>query len=173
MRDFVFPPDVVAEVIRDRFQHPDPLVQRRMEVLWLKAHGEKHARIAALADISRPTVQRVLDLYEDGGLEAVRRFHWRGPQSGLVPHRLALEAEFKAHPPQTVAEARERIEKLVGVRRSLTQVRKFLRDELGLGWRKVAAIPVPPKRTVLEHAAAQAAFLKDGVGAAFGRGLGG
>jgi transposase len=73
-----------------------------------------------------------------------------------------LEVEFGQRPPQTVAEACERIEQLTGVRRGETQVREFLRENLGLRWRKVAAVPVPPKQTVAEHAANQAAFVKDG-----------
>ena|SRR5579863_406719 len=71
MRQFDFPPEVLDQIRRDRFDHPDPLVQRRMETLWLKAHGEKHVRIAELAGLSRATVQRLLDLYKDGGLEAI------------------------------------------------------------------------------------------------------
>ena len=39
MRHFDFSPDVLNEVERDRFGHPDSRVQRRMEALWLKAHG--------------------------------------------------------------------------------------------------------------------------------------
>ena len=162
MRHFKFSQAVLAEIERDRFKHPDPLVQRRMEVLWLKAHGEKHQRIVELAGVSRPTVQRLLDLYEAGGLAAVRTYHWKVPRSALAPHRAVLEAEFRQRPPHTVAEAVARIERLTGVRRSATRVREFLRDALGLRWRKVAAVPVPPQQTLAEHAAHQAAFLKDG-----------
>lgn len=169
MRHFDFTPATMAEIKRDRYRYPNPLVQERMEVLWLKAHGEKHSRIAELACVSRATVQRVLDLYEDGGLPAVRTFHWTVPLSALAPHQSVLEVAFRAHPPQTLAEAQVRIAALTGVRRGPTQVRTFLRQSLGLRWRKVAAIPVPPKRTACEHAATQAAFLKDGVGAAFSR----
>jgi len=57
-----------------------------------------------------------------------------------------------------VAEACQRIEALTGVRRKPTRVRKFLRESLQLRWRKVAAVPVPPKLTVEEHAKKQAAF---------------
>src|SRR6266542_6252994 len=64
MRHFEFSQDVLAKIKRDRFRHPDPLVQQRMEVLWLKAHGETHVRIAELAGLARATVQRVLDQYE-------------------------------------------------------------------------------------------------------------
>lgn len=162
MRHFEFSQDVLAAIERDRFRHPDPLVRRRMEVLWLKAHGETHVRIAELAGVSRATMQRVLDLYEEGGLEAVRTFHWHVPTSALAPHQSLLEAEFRQRPPHTVAEACERIEQLTGVRRGPTRIGEFLRETMGLRWRKVAAVPVPPKQTLPEHAATQAAFLKDG-----------
>jgi hypothetical protein len=45
------------------------------------------------------------------------------------------------------------------VRPGLTQVRTFLKTHLGLRYRKVAAIPVPPKKTIEEHAHEQARFL--------------
>jgi hypothetical protein len=38
-------------------------------------------------------------------------------------------------------------------------VRHFLKNQLGLRWRKTGAIPVPPKRTVEEHVRDQAVFL--------------
>jgi transposase len=162
MRQIEFSPDVLIEIGRDRFEHMDPAVQRRMEVLWLKAHGETHQRIVELAGLSRPTVQRLLDTYLSGGLAAVRTFHWKVPVSALEPYRLLLEEEFRQRPPHTTAEACERIEQLTHVRRSETRVREFLRDTLGLRWRKVGAVPLPPKLTLPEHAAKQAAFLKDG-----------
>ena len=39
MRHFDFSDDVLEEIQRDRFEHPTCLVQERMEILWLKAHG--------------------------------------------------------------------------------------------------------------------------------------
>lgn len=162
MRHIDFSPDILAQIEHDRFEHPNPLVQRRMEVLWLKAHGEPHERIAKLAGVSRPTVQRLLDKYLDAGLAAARAYHWKSPVSILTEHRPQLETEFDQRPPHTTAEACSRIEQLTGVRRGPTQVRKFLRDTLKLRWRKTAAIPIPPKQTLAEHAANQAAFLKDG-----------
>ena len=170
MRDFEFSDEVLQEIQRDRFKHPARLVQERMEILWLKAHGIRHRQIAELSCAARSTVQRTLDLYAKGGLEAVRQVPRRVPPSALVAHRAVLAAEFKARPPQTLAEARQRIARLTNIHRSLTQTREFLRKELALRCRKVAAIPLPPKRTAPEHAATQAAFLKDGTGAAFGRG---
>lgn len=162
MRRFDFTDEEQKAIAKERFYHPNPRVQRRMEILWLKQHGETHQRIAELAGVSRRTVQRVLDLFAEGGVDAVRQFHEKGRPNGLTPHLASLEEEFRQRPPTVVAEACQRIEQLTGVRRQPTQVRMFLRETLGLGWRKVAAIPVPPKKSVEEHAATQADFLKDG-----------
>jgi len=162
MRRLEFPQDVVAQIGCERFEHADPAVRRRMEILWLKAHGEKHERIAELSDVSRPTVQRVLEKYDQGGLAEARAYHWPTPTSVLMEHRALLAAEFERQPPHTTAEACGRIEELTGVKRGQTQVRQFLRQTLGLRWRKTAAVPIPPKQTLAEHAATQAAFLKDG-----------
>lgn len=162
MRRFEFTEEERGAIARDRFHHPNPRVQRRMEILWLKYHGETHERIAELTGVGRRTVQRVLDAFESGRLEAVRSFHEKGRANGLAPYGELLETEFRERPPRTVAEACDRIERLTGVCRGRTQVRLFLRDQLGLTWRKVAAVPVPPKQSVAEHAATQAAFLKDG-----------
>ena len=162
MRYFEFSADELADIDRDRFSHADTAVQRRMEALWLKAHGQKHEQIVKLSGLSRPTLQRLLDKYQTGGLAEVRSFHWHVSAGALDKHQAVLESEFKNSPPHTVAEACDRIERLTGVRRSETRVREFLRERLGLRWRKVAAIPLPPKLTPGEHAAKQAAFLKDG-----------
>jgi transposase len=160
MRRFEFTEEESRTIARERYRHPDPRVQRRFEILWLKSQGERHERIAQLAGVGRRTVQRVLDLFETGRLEAVRLLDYRGKANGLAPYRASLESEFCERPPRTVAEACTRIEQLTGVVRRPTQVRLFLRDTLGLRWRKVAAVPVPPKQSVEEHARTQADFLK-------------
>ena len=162
MRYLKFAQDVLDEIRRDRFEHPDPITQQRMEVLWLMAHGEKHERIAEIAGVSRTTVHRILSRYLAGGLVAVRALNWPTRQSALAPHRLALETEFRLRPPATVAEACSRIEQLTGIQRSPTLVRKFLRERLGMRWRKTGAVPLPPRQSVAEHAAQQADFLKEG-----------
>ena len=123
-----------------------------------------------LAGVSRSTVQRALRIYSAKGLEGVRSFGWKGQPSALTPHRATIEAEFRARPPHTAHEATRRIEELTGVRRKESRVRKFLKDDLGMKCLKVAPIPVPPKKTVEEHAQEQAAFLKDGTRTAIGRG---
>ena len=74
----------------DRYHHPDPRVQRKIEVLWLKSHGLNHDDIAAYADVSRRTVQRYLEEYLEGGLARLRCRRGHQPQSALAEHRDSL-----------------------------------------------------------------------------------
>jgi len=161
MRTFTFTADDRRTLAHDRYHHPDPRVQRKMEVLWLKSHGLNHDAIATYADVSRRTVQRYLDQYLEGGLPRLRRCKANHPQSLLVEHETSLEEYFQKHPPRSTKQARAVIEQHTGIRRGLSQVRHFLRDRLGLRWRKVGAIPVPPKETIEEHAREQAAFVQE------------
>jgi transposase len=160
MRSITFTADDRRALARDRYHHPDPRVQRKMEVLWLKSHGLNHDQIAAYADVSRRTVQRYLDQYIEGGLSRLRQGRWHQPRSALAEHRASLEEYRAKHPVRSAKQARAIIEQRTGIRRGLSQVRRFLKDHLGLRWRKTGAIPVPPKKTVAEHAREQAAFLR-------------
>jgi transposase len=161
MRTITFTPEDRRDLAHDRYHHPDPRVQRKMEVLWLKSHGLPHDAIATYADVSRRTVQRYLDEYLEGGLPRLRRCPGNHPRSVLVEYEASLEEYFRKHPPRSTKQARAIIEQHTGIRRGLSQVRHFLKDHLGLRWRKVGAIPVPPKKTVEAHAEEQAAFVRE------------
>ena len=161
MRAVTFSADDLATIARDRYHHPHPRVQRKMEVLWLKSHRLPHDQIAALAGVSRATVQRYLAEYREGGLARLRQFRWHRPASELAEHTFALEEYFWDHPPHSARQAQAIIERQTGLRRGLTQVRQFLKYQLGLRWAKVGSIPCPPKQTPEEHARTQAAFLRE------------
>src|SRR5512147_594967 len=161
MRLITFTADDRRASAQDRYHHPDPRVQRKMEVLWLKSHGLGHDQIAAYADVSRRTVQRYRDPYHEGGLPRLRRCRWHHPQGALAKHRDSLEEHFRKHPVRSAKQAWALIEQQTGVRRGLSQVRHFLKDRLGLRWRKTGAIPVPPQKTVEEHAREQAAYVQE------------
>jgi transposase len=161
MRTITFSAEDLRALAHERYHHPDPRVQRKMEVLWLKSHRLPHEEIAAYADVSRRTVQRYLDDYLEGGLPRLRQCRWHRPEGALAEHGASLEEHFLAHPPRSAKQARAVIEQRTGVRRGLTQVRRFLKEGLGLGWRKTGSIPVPPKKSIPEHARDQAEFLED------------
>src|SRR3954470_10969247 len=83
MRTITFTPEDRRDLGHDRYHYPDPRVQRKMEVLWLKSHGLPHGAIATYADVSRRTVQRYLDEYLEGGLPRLRRCPGNHPRSVL------------------------------------------------------------------------------------------
>src|SRR5437588_10523145 len=130
MRHLTFTPEVLAEIRHDRYHHPHPRVQRKMEVLWLKSCGLTHADIAEYADVSPRSVQRYLDEFEQGGLERIRRLGWQGKTCELDDHQQSLEEYFLQHPPRSAREARDAIEQQTGIRRGLSQVRAFLKKKL-------------------------------------------
>jgi transposase len=130
MRAFVFNEEVLTEIRHDRYHHPHPRVQRKMEVLWLKSHGLNHADIAQLADVSPRSVQRYLDEFAEGGLQRIRRLGWQGKTCALDEHQQSLEDYFLEHPPRSAREAQDAIERLTGIRRGLSQVRAFMKKKL-------------------------------------------
>jgi len=122
-----FTPEIVKALSYERFHHPVPLVQRRMEVLWLKSHGLPHEQIAVLGNISETTMREYFQLYLAGGIEGLKEVHFYGPESELVQHVNSLEEYFRVNPPASIKEAQSEIETLTGIRRSETQVREFLK----------------------------------------------
>ena len=91
----------------ERYHHPHPRVQRKMEALWLKSQGESHQRIAQLTGLTPNMITRYLQDYKAGGTEKLKEISFYQPQSELVKHQQTLEDYFKAHPPATIKEAME------------------------------------------------------------------
>lgn len=124
----------------ERFHHPIPRVQRRMEVLWLKSQGLPHGQIAKLSGVCDNAVTKYLRLYRGGGLDEVRKVNFYCPQSELENHRDSIEQHFRENPVASIAQAAAEIEKLTGIRRSKTQVGVFLK-KLGMRYRKTGSVP--------------------------------
>jgi len=148
MRRFTFTAEDLDAIRHQRYHHPHPRVQQKMEVLWLKSQGLTHEAIARLADISRRSVQRYLDGFADGGLERIRRLPWKGKANELAAHQASLEDYFLEHPPRSTREAQAAIERETGVRRGLTQVRTFLKKLSDCaGARSAPSRPRPTRRS--------------------------
>jgi len=124
----------------ERYHHPHPRVQRKMEVVWLKSQDESHQRIAQLTGVTAATVTQLLKDYQAGGIDRLKEIRFRRPVSELASHQKTLEDYFRTHLPATIKEAMNQIEKLIGLKRSERRVKKFL-DKLGLKRRKVGMAP--------------------------------
>jgi len=134
-----------AAVIAERDAHPESHVRRKMLVLWMLHCGLTRQRAAQVAGLGRATVQRYVAAFRRGGLDGLRRCDRKGPVSDLAAHAAAIRGDLARIPARTVAEAASRIEALTGIRRGLSQTRKFMRG-LGLKCQRVRAVPVPPKK---------------------------
>lgn len=120
-----FTPEVLEELTYERYRHPLPIVQRRMEALWLKSHSLPPGQIAQLVNISENTLGDYFQLHVEGGVERRKAVAIQGPESALQEHHASLEAYFRAQPPATIKEAQSKIEALTGIKRSETQVREY------------------------------------------------
>ena len=138
----------------ERFHHPHPRVQLKMEAVYLKSQGLPHHDICRLARISENTLRSYLRQYQEGGIERRKQTDWDGPTSKLADQRQTIEEHFRENPPRSTAQAAADIERLTGIRRGPTQVRKFLKG-LGLKFRKLGMIPARA------DAAEQAEFLEE------------
>ena len=140
MINIVFAEDEIQALHYERYHHPHPRVQRKMEALWLKSQKISHKQIAKLTGVSVNVVTAYLREYKNGGLESLKKLNFYRPQSELKQHAETIEAYFRKHPPATIKEAMGKIEELTGIKRSEPQVRKFLLS-IGLKCRKVGMIP--------------------------------
>lgn len=124
----------------ERYHHPHPLVQKKMEVLYLKSQGIKHKDIYSLCKISKTTLTIYIKQYQSGGVEELKKIEYKGRPSELNQSSDILKEYFEKSPPSSVAEASDAIEKLTGIKRSPTQVREFLK-RIGLRCLKVGYVP--------------------------------
>jgi transposase len=135
-----FTPEEIDTLAYERYHYPDPKVQKKLDVLYLKSMGLEHQEICKICRISKTTLTTYLRQYQDGGLEKLKETNYVGQPSELQEHETTLKEYFEKHPPQTSAEAMNAIEKLTGLKRSPTQVRAFMR-RIGMRCRMVGYVP--------------------------------
>lgn len=135
-----FTPEAIKILQYERYHHPHPRVQIKMEALLLKSKNLPHNEICRIMEISKSSLHRYLTDYAKGGIECLKDVKFYQPQSSLIAHQITLEEYFRQHPPATANEASEKIAELTGIRRKPTQVRKFLK-KIGMKLRKVGMIP--------------------------------
>ena len=135
-----FTPEAIAALHYERYHHPHPRVQRKMDVLLLKSNGLSHKHIALITRVSVNTVTSYVHDYHEGGIDRLKQVNFYKPRSPLSDHVSTIEAYFIEKPPATIKEAVAIIAQLTGIRRSETQIRTFLHS-LGVRRRKVGMIP--------------------------------
>ena len=72
-----FTPEEINMLESERYRHPDPRVQRKMEAVYLKSQGIAHQEICRLCRISEPTLVAYLKQYQEGGIERLKKTSMR------------------------------------------------------------------------------------------------
>lgn len=145
-----FSAEAIEALHYERYHHPHPRVQRKMEALYLKSQGFLHRDIAAIVRVSEPTLVSYLREYAAGGVEGLKQLNFYQPTSDLAQHQNKIETYFREHPPKSLAQAASKIEELTGIKRSREQVRKFL-HRIGMTCRRVGVVPAKADPVVQEE----------------------
>jgi transposase len=122
-----FTKEEVEQLRYERFNHPHPRVQIKMEALLLKSQGLEHKKIGKILGICQDTLREYFEQYLSGGVEELKKLNFYKPKTELENYRITIEDDFRNNPPATVKEAVARIKELTGLERSIVQVGKFLK----------------------------------------------
>jgi len=125
----------------EKYLYPCLLVQKRMEVIHLRAlTGLTNQQIAQIAGVHPDTVTDYVRCYNQWGLAGLKTVGYRGQAGALDHHQQILQAAFEQQPPLSANQALARIKQLTGIERSPTQVRHWLK-KIGLKYRKTGQVP--------------------------------
>lgn len=127
MKRIHFSEDDLLQLKKERLEHKHPIVRRRMMALYLKAQGHRHKDICREVGIGSMCLCVYLDLYLKEGLDGLRRVGYRGKRNLLLENRDLIIAHLELQPPGSLKEAQARIEEISGIKRSLPQIRAFLK----------------------------------------------
>jgi hypothetical protein len=72
-----FTPEEVDALELERYHHPDPKVQKKLEALNLKSRQLAHQDICRLCRISEPTLVAYVKQYQEGGIEQLKKRVYR------------------------------------------------------------------------------------------------
>jgi transposase len=130
----------IAQLKYERYHHPHPRVQRKMEALLLKSHGLAHHQIAELTGVCPNTLRTYLREYKINCIDKLKKINFYQPKSELSQHQPSLEEDFRQNPVASINEAISKIKDLTAIQRSPTRVREFLKSK-GIKRRKIGMIP--------------------------------
>ncbi len=78
--------------------------------------------------ITEKSLTTYLKMYRDGGIASLATVNFKGKANKLKEHSFDLEKYFFENPVRSSKEAKAIIEEKTGIKRSLTQVRNFLKS---------------------------------------------
>ena len=140
-----------------RYNHPHPRVMRKMDVLYLKSLNISDDNICKITGICGNTMRAYYKQYKEGGIERLKEVNFNRPGSELDEYSGTIEEYLTKNPASSISQAAAMIEKITGIKRGETQVRKFLKT---LKFKYIKACSVPAKALTDEKKKEQRDFLE-------------
>ena len=136
-------PESEIQLLRyERYNQPHPRVMLKMDVVYLKGLGFSNEDTCKVTGVCGNTMREYLKQYAQGGIERLKEVNFYRPSSDLQEYSGTIENYFTENPPTSVSQAAAIIEKLTGIKRGETQVRKFLKS---MKFRYIKSYSVPAK----------------------------
>lgn len=129
---------IEQEVLYDNHCHKN--VKRQALAILLFAESIDIKTVSRVVGVSERQIRNYRRTYEEQGSTVVANDNRYKPVSELKAYEPIIKGSLLSTPVATASEACQRIETLTGLKRSPTQVRKFMKD-MGLKPLKVASIP--------------------------------
>jgi len=121
--------------------HIHPVVRQRAHVLLLRTQRLRNAQISSITGLSETTIIDYAHQYLQEGETWLTTLNFRKPTGKLKPFDAQIKAHFEKYPVSTIAQACKAVQELVGVTVKNTQMRQYLKENLGMAWRKVGSVP--------------------------------
>jgi transposase len=142
------------QISRRYKQEKNPRFRERLQCLLFKDRGLSNIEVADLLHVVPETISDWLNLYQDGGVEALCRLETGGSDSFLSQEQITLlQAELDKHIFQTAKQVCAWVQEQFAISYSERGMRDLLRR---IGYTRQKAHLVPAQADV----EAQAAFLK-------------
>jgi transposase len=124
-----------------RFRDSQPIIQKRCHAIYLKAKLHfSNKQIATILEVHRNSVDTWVHTYIDSGIQGLTSLNYVHRESELAQYRAQIKETLATEYIQTTAECSHRIFQLTGVKRGLTQVRRFL-HKIGFKYLQTRHIP--------------------------------
>ena len=121
-------------------------IRQRAGAVYLRYLNKSIPEIMNAVDISNKSVSKHVKQYLLKGMDYITENNYKGNVSELNNYETIIINDFTETPPNTINEAIERIEKLTGLRRSWTAVKRFLKKRDFLTERQKAFPKEPTKK---------------------------
>jgi transposase len=114
----------------------------KMDVVYLKGLGFSNEDTCKITGVCGNTMREYLKQYDEGGIERLKEVNFYKPSSDLQAYSGTIENYFTENPPTSISQAAAIIERLTGIKRGETQVRKFFKS---MKFRYIKSYSVPAK----------------------------